>query len=299
MDRFNSMQIFVRVAELESFTKAAESLSVPKATVSTNIQQLESSLGVRLLHRTTRKVQMTQDGLSFYERCKDLLADVEETESMFRKNSGSVTGRIRVDMGVGIARSLVLPRMPEFMDKYPNVEIEFSCSDRRVDLIREGFDCVIRVGHLNDSGLIARPLGKLTLINCASPTYLEKNGRPKKLEDLTNHKLIHYVPILGSKPDGFEYFDGEKYRTIKMKGSVAVNNTDAYTSACLAGMGIIQVPVVGVKSLLKEEKLIEVLPKLRAEPMPVSLVYPHRRNLAKRVQLFMDWVQGLMNDYVD
>ncbi|WP_374077119.1 LysR family transcriptional regulator [Bdellovibrio bacteriovorus] len=299
MDRLESMQIFVQVADLASFTKAAESLSLPKATISTSIQQLETLLGARLLHRTTRKVQMTQDGLNFYERCKDLLADVEDVESMFRASSENVTGRIRVDMGVGVARNLVLPRLPEFLKKYPGVEIEFSCSDRKVDLIREGFDCVVRVGSLGDSGLIARHLGKLTLVNCASPSYIEDHGKPKKLEDLKDHYLIHYVSTLGTKPDGFEYFDGEKYRSIKMNASITVNNTDAYTSACLAGLGIIQVPYVGAKTLLKDGRLIEILPKFKADPMPVSLVYPHRRNLAKRVQLFMDWVEGLMRSYVE
>ncbi len=298
MDRLESMRIFVRVAELESFTKAAESLSLPKATISTTIQQLESFLGARLLHRTTRKVQMTQDGMNFFERCKDLLSDAEELESMFRASS-SVKGRLRVDMGVSLARNLVVPQLPGFLAQHPEIELELSCSDRKVDLIREGFDCVVRVGQLTDSGLIARNVGHLTLVNCASPAYIEKYGKPRSLEELKDHVLVNYSPVLGAKPDGFEYFEGEKYRSVKMKSVITVNSTDAYTAACLAGLGIIQVPLTGTKHLLKEKKLIEVLPKFRAEPMPVSLVYPHRRNLAKRVQIFMDWMEELLKQYLE
>lgn len=299
MDRLEAMKIYVRVAELASFTKAADSLALPKASVSNYIQQLETLTGVRLLHRTTRKVQMTQDGITFYERCKDLLADVEDTQTMFQTGQTKITGRIRVDMPTGFAKNLVFPMLPQFSAKYPEIEFEISCTDRKVDLIREGFDCVVRVGNLVDSGLIARQLGKLEIINCVSPQYIKKYGTPKKLEDLAQHKLIYYVGTLGSKPDGFEYFDGEKYKLYKMNGAMTVNSTDAYQSACLAGYGIVQAPLVGLKSHLKNGTLIEVLPKLKAEPMPVSLIYPHRRHLARRVQLFMDWVQEISKNYIE
>jgi DNA-binding transcriptional LysR family regulator len=299
MDRIENMQIFMKVAELGSFTGASEHLSLPKATVSNAVQQLENNLGARLFHRTTRKVQLTQDGMTFFERCRDLLADVDEVESMFRTDSSQVKGRIRVDMGAVMARNVVIPRLPEFLKKYPDIQIEMSCSDRRVDLVREGFDCVVRVGNLTDSGLIARPIGKFTITNYASSAYLEKYGRPRKLEDLQNHFLIHYVQTWGGKPDGFEYFDGEKYRTLPMKSKIAVNNVDSYTAACLAGLGIIQAPSTGKGDYVSKNKLEEILPKLRAEPMPVSIIYPHRRNVAKRVQVFMDWLETLLKDYVE
>ncbi|WP_413557996.1 LysR substrate-binding domain-containing protein [Bdellovibrio sp. HCB209] len=299
MDRIESMQIFMKVAELGSFTGASEHLSLPKASVSNAIQQLENNLGTRLFHRTTRKVQLTQDGVTFFERCRDLLSDVDEVESMFRKDPSLVSGRIRVDMGAAIARNAVVPRLPEFLKKYPGVQVELSCSDRKVDLVREGFDCVIRVGNLADSGLIARPIGKFTIVNCASTAYLEKYGRPKKLEDLQNHFLVHYVQTWGGKPDGFEYYDGEKFRTLSMKSKITVNNVDSYTAACLAGLGIIQAPRVGKDEYLMKNKLEEILPKYKAEPMPVSIVYPHRRNVAKRVQVFMDWLESILKDYVE
>jgi len=157
VDKIQSMQVFVRVAEMNSFTRAAESLSLPKASVSRLIQQLESQLGVRLLHRSTRRVQLTQDGQVYYDRCKELLASVEEMETLFQANPATISGRLRVDMSVAMARDFVLPKLGEFLNRYPAIEIELSSTDHRVDVIREGFDCVIRVGTLKDSGLIARP----------------------------------------------------------------------------------------------------------------------------------------------
>ncbi|QDK42928.1 LysR family transcriptional regulator [Bacteriovorax stolpii] len=299
MDRFYSMQIFVRVAELNSFTKAAESLGLPKASVSTYVQQLESQVGTRLFHRTTRNVQLTNDGLAFYERCKDLLMDVEETEGMFRDEGLGVKGRIRVDMPVALSRNVVIPRLPEFLKENPQVELEISSTDRRVDLIQEGFDCVVRVGSLADSGLIARPVGEMKVINCASPQYLKKFGTPKKLEDLADHLLVHYTLTLGGKPFGFEYLEDGKYKTMKMKGTITVNSTEAYQSACLSGLGIIQAPEVGLRDLIKKQKLQEILPKVISEPMPVSIVYPNRRNLPRRVKVFMDWLDEVIKDYIN
>lgn len=292
------MKIYVRVAELSSFVRAAENLGMSKANISNAIQQLESSMGTRLLHRTTRKVQMTQDGLIFYERCKDLLAEVDEVESLFTTDASALKGRIRVDMPGPLARNFLIPRLPDFLSKYPGIEVELSSTDRKVDPIQEGFDCVIRVGSSPDSGLIARNLGHMTLVNCASAEYIKRYGKPKSIEDLSEHQLIHYSPILGAKPDGFEYHDGEKYRTKAMKGRVTVNNSDAYLASCLAGFGIVQIPMTGIKDHLKNKTLIEVLPQFKAEPMPVSLIYPHRRNLARRVQVFMDWVEKILKGYV-
>ncbi len=298
MDKLEAFRIFTRVAELSSFTKAAESLGMPKASISTYLQQLESLMGVRLLHRTTRRVEMTQDGMIFYDRCKDILFDIEEAESLFQGEAKQVAGRVRIDMPNGIAKSLIVPRLSEFLDKHPKVEIELSSTDRRVDLIREGFDCVIRVGELTDSGLMVRSLGKLTLVNCASRKYLKKKGIPQQTKDLEKHELVHYAANLGAKPEGFEYFDGERPRNVRMNGRVTVNNSEAYLSACLAGHGIIQTPLVAVKSHFLKKELIEILPRYRAEPMPVSLIFPHRRNLARRVQLLMAWIEAKMKGYI-
>ncbi len=180
MDKIHAMQLFIRVAELESFSRAADTLGLPKGSVSRQIQALENHLGTQLLHRTTRRVQLTQDGMIYYERAKDLLSNLDELDGLFHHDPSSISGKLRVDMPVGVARNLVMPRLPSFLHQYPGLELELSSSDRLVDLIREGFDCVVRVGTLKDSGLIARPLGKLTQINCASPQYLARFGYPEK-----------------------------------------------------------------------------------------------------------------------
>lgn len=299
MDTLDLMRVFIRVSEVESFTAAAESLNMPKASISQHIQRLENLLDTRLLHRTTRKVTITQDGQTFLERCKDLLADFEDVETMFKTKDVSLSGRIRIDMPTSIARNVILKRLPEFLGKHPQLEVELSSTDRKVDLIREGFDCVIRVGSLSDSGLIAKKLGEYKIVNCVGKRYVEKFGVPKKLQDLEKHYQVHYVSTFGAKPDGFEFFNGEKYETVKMKGLLTVNSTDAYVAACLEGFGIIQAPFVGMKEYLEEGSLVEVLPRLKAEPMPVSIVYPNRRNLNRRVRLFMDWLEEVMKDYIE
>lgn len=296
MDRLNAMGVFVRVAELASFTKAADSLGVPKGSISTTIQNLESHMRTRLLHRTTRTVSLTQDGQIFYDRCKDLLVDVDELETMFQSGKTNITGRIRVDMPIAVAKNLVIPNLTRFLSEYPNIEIELSSTDRRVDVIAEGFDCVVRVGALSDSGLIARSLGQLRIINCASAAYLQGHGEPTHIDELANHFIIHYATVLGAKSASWEYFDGEKYASLKMKSLITVNSSDAYMAACVAGLGIIQLPVAG-KHYPEANGLVEILKNYKAEPMPVSMLYPNRRHQSKRVKIFMDWVAELMKDY--
>lgn len=298
MNQLDAMQVFVRVAELGSFTQAADSLGQPKASISTSVKQLESLLGTRLLHRTTRKVQMTQDGLAFYERSKDLLADMEELQTLFVRDDAEISGRLRVDMPSGLAKNIVIPQLPNFLQLHPRLELELSSTDRRVDLVREGFDCVIRVGALVDSSLIARPLGLLRMVNCASPAYLERYGVPQTLEDLASHRLVHYVATLGAKPGGFDYQNGELELSIPMTGALAVNNTDAYQAACLAGLGIVQVPEIGVRDLIAQGRLVSLLESYVAAPMPVTLLYANRRHLSKRSQSFMEWIAGLMRAFV-
>jgi len=299
MSRLESMQMFVRVAELGSFTRAAEAMGLQKATVSMAIRQLEDQIGTRLLHRTTRKVQLTQDGRAFYERCRDLLAQVEDVQSMFQRRSQSLRGRLRVDMPSGIAQDHVIPSLRRFLREHPLLEVEISSTDRKVDVIREGFDCVLRIGAVEDTSLIARPLGRFRLLNCVSRSYIEEHGMPRTLNDLSSHWLVHYVTTLGGKSPGFEYFDGKTYRTVAMNGPVTVSSADAYRAACLAGLGIIQAPAVGLQRLIQRGELIEVLSDLRAEPMPVSFVYAHRRNVSRRVQAFMAFVSEILAPYLE
>jgi len=291
----DTLQVFVKVAELSSFTQAALSLGVPKASVSTAVQRLETALGTRLFHRTTRRVQLTQDGQACLERCLDLLADLNDMQTMFQPAASGLTGRLRVDIPLRLARDLVTPALPAFFEAHPGLELELSSTDRRVDVVREGFDCVLRVGPLNDSSLVARPLGALEMVNLASVQYLARHGEPATLADLAQHRLIHYTPLLGQRSTGFEWQDeAGALHVVPMAGALTVNNSEAYMGACLAGLGIVQVPRRGNDGEVRSGRLREVLPGHRAAPMPVHLLYPHRRQLPRRVQVFMQWLADLM-----
>ena len=298
MDSLDTLRIFQRVAELGAFTRAADSLGLSKASVSNAVQQLEAGVGTQLLHRTTRRVQLTADGATFYERSRDLIDDMDELTSMFQRDKTQLSGRLRVDMSGGIARGIVIPHLPEFLSRHPLLEVEISGTDRIVDIVREGFDCVLRGGPLDDTTHVARPLGTMPTINCASPDYLARRGTPLTLEDLAHHDLVHYVGTLGQRSPGFEYWDGEGYRTLAMRGAVTVNSGDTYTAAALAGLGIIQLPAIGVRTLLAEGLLVEILPDLPAEPMLATLLYPQRRHLPRRVAAFMDWLADLLGPYL-
>lgn len=298
MNRIEAMHVFVRVAELASFTRAADSLGLPKASASTAVQHLEAQLGTQLLHRTTRRVQLTHDGQRFYERCKDVLADLDELNTMFQQAPQALSGRLRVDMNSGVAKH-VIALLPQFLREHPQIQVEMSCTDRRVDVVAEGFDCVVRVGTLTDSNLIVRPLGQYRIVNCASPVYLQEHGVPQTLEDLAHHRLIHYVATLGQRPPGFEYMEGTECRYVPMQGVLTVNSVEAYENGCLAGLGIIQAPCAGMRQLIDSGRLVEVLPHYQAEPMPVSLLYAQRRNVSARVQVFMLWLTNVLAPYID
>lgn len=299
MDLLETTRIFLRVAELASFTQAADRLALPKASVSGAVRQLEQRLGTRLLHRTTRRVQLTQDGQTYYERAHDLLADVDELESLFQLGAATLTGRLRVDMPIGFARHFVVPRLPEFLAAHPGLSVELGSTDRRVDLVREGFDCVVRVGTLADSSLVARPLGQLRVLTVASPAYLATHGTPRTPDDLAGHRLVGYAPLLGAKPEEFEYIDGDGVlRTLPLPCSIVVNNSEAYNAACLAGLGLIQAPDSGLRAALTRGDLVEVLPDFRAAAMPVSLLYANRRHLPKRVQAFMHWLEDVVRPFL-
>lgn len=299
MDSLDTLRIVLRVAELGGFARAADSLALSKAAVSIAVQRLEASLGTQLFHRTTRRVQLTADGQAFCERARDLLDDMDELHGMFQRDGGALKGRLRVDMPAGMASRFVIPRLPEFLDRYPELSIEISGTDRRVDVVREGFDCVVRVGTLDDSSLVARPLGAIRLINCASPDYLRRHGTPRSIEDLRDHRLVHYAGTLGQRPVGFEYPDGGGHAALPMAGSVTVNNGAAYEAAAMAGLGIIQVPAMAMQSRLAAGELVEVLPDCPPPPMPVTLLYAQRRNLPRRVRVFMDWIAQVLEPHLE
>lgn len=293
-----ALRTFVKVAELASFTRAAEQLGMPKARVSTTVQQLEADLGTRLFHRTTRSVRLTADGEQFRERCLLLLGDADELQSLFQRAPGALRGRLRVDVPIGMAQAVLMPRLPAFLAAHPQLELELSTTDRRVDLVHEGFDCVLRVGTLDASDLVARRLGELVQVNVASPAYLALHGVPHTLDDLARHRLVRYAPGLGAGPALWEYEEDGRRQTRAMPSALTVTSSDAYQSACLAGLGLIQAPVMGVQPRIDAGQLVRVLPGFDAPPMPVSLLYPHRRQLSKRVQALMAWMDEVLGPFL-
>ncbi len=296
--QLDDLRTFVRVAELASFTQAAEQLSLAKGRVSQAVQDLEASLGTRLLQRTTRSVRLTPDGEQFLERCKDLLADADQLQTLFQPASSGLRGRLRIDLPNTLARDVIIPRLPEFLAANPLLEVGISTNDRRVDLVREGFDCVLRVGPLADAELVARPLGAMAMRNVASPAYLRVHGTPATLADLAQHRIVHYAARLGTQGAGWEYLDGGVVRMVPMRSVVVVNGTDAYQAASLAGLGLIQAPVQGTQRLVDAGLLVDVMPGFRAAPMPVTLLYPHRRQLAPRVQAMLQWITQVVGPHL-
>lgn len=295
MDRIDLFRVFTRVVEAASFTRAADTLGMPRSSVSAAVAELEGRVGARLLHRTTRKVSPTQDGAAFYERCIRLISDVEDTEGLFRQSSAKPTGKLRIDVPGRIGRLIIAPALPSFLDAYPGIDIDLGVSDRAVNLIEDRVDCALRVGLLSDSTLIARPIGELRLINVASPGYLNRHGMPESPADLETHWVVNYASPSTGRVEPWEWVEGNELRAISARGRVTVNSAEAYIACCLAGLGLIQIPAYDVREHLQAGELLQVMPKHRAEPLPISLLYPNRQYLSKRVQVFADWLEALIN----
>ena len=296
---FDNLRTFVRVAELASFTRAAEQLGMAKGRVSDAVARLEAALGTRLLQRTTRSVRLTQDGEQFLERAKELLQETDELQAMFQPAGSGLRGLLRIDLSHALARDVVIPRLPEFLAAHPQLEVAISTTDRRVDLVQEGFDCVMRVGTLTDSDLVVRRLGELPQINVASPEYLRRHGTPRTLEDLATHRLVHYASKLGLQGAAWEYVDKAGVaRSQPMRCNVVVNGTDAYHAACLAGLGFIQAPVLGMRRHVDAGTLVAVMPEFTAPPLPVSLLYAHRRQVPPRVRAVLDWITQVVSPHL-
>lgn len=293
MDRIDALRVFVQVVECASFTRAADALHLPRSSVSTAVQDLEARVGARLLQRTTRRVAPTQDGAEFYDRCIRLIADYEETELLFRQ-SAPPSGKLKISAPGRIGRLVIAPALPEFLDAYPDIEIEICVTDRMIDLVQENVDCVIRVGFLENSSLVARRIGDLTLCNCASPGYLERYGVPATPADLDRHFAVNYASPLSGRIDKWEIATGGKPLLRSMRSRVSVDNAEAYIACALAGLGLIQVPLYDVRAHLAAKELIEVMSGWRAAPLPVTLLTPHRRHSARRLRVFIAWIAALL-----
>ncbi len=299
MELISQLRIFLRVSDSGSFTAAAEQMGLPRPTVSLALQQLETRLGTRLLNRTTRRVSLTQDGSALRDRAAALIADSEELEQLFLPAAQALQGRLRVDLPSRIARRQVAPALPDFLARHPGIALELGGSDRHADLVREGIDCALRIGVLEASSLIVRPLGHFRLASCASPHYLAEHGRPQHPMELTRHQAVHYIAPNSGHVIPWSWLDQGRLQTQTLTARIAVSSAETYIACGLAGLGLIQVPAFDVQEHLHSGALVEVLPEWPAPALPVQIVYPHRQYLAPRVRAFADWIAVLLRDHLE
>lgn len=294
MDQIQSMRVFARVVESGSFTKAAESLAMPKGSATKLVQQLETRLKVKLLHRTTRRVTVTADGAAYYERASRLLNDLDELEGALTQSQANPSGRLRVDVGAAVASLIIIPALPEFYRRYPDIQLDLGVGDRPVDLVGDNVDCVIRGGEVTEPSLVARRIANLALITVATPAYLAQHGTPlHPLELEQGHSMINYFsPRTGRPyPNIFEK-DGER---IELAGryKVSVNESNANLAAVLAGLGLSQAVRFAVTPYLATGELVQVLADWTHPPIPIYVVYPPNRHLSARVRAFVEWTAEL------
>src|ERR1700761_7763153 len=275
MDRLDAMRLFARVVDRRSFTQAAHDLEIPRSTVTQVIQQMERRLGVRLLQRTTRVVRPTLDGEAYYRRCLAILDDIEDAEGAF--SGAQPTGTLRIEVQGTLARHFLMPGLPEFFAQYPQIEIAMSESDRWVDIVQEGVDCVLRYGQLRDSELVARHVATLDHVTCATPAYLKQYGLPTSLDELAAHRTVGLRSITSGNVNPMQFTAGASTQTVMLPVAISVTGTESYLAATRLGLGLAQVPRFHIEDDLKSGALVPLLAEMPPPPMPVSLVYQRSR----------------------
>lgn len=289
---FESIRIFIEIVEAGSFTQAAENLRIHRPAVTKALQLLEQHCGTRLMQRTTRRIDLTPDGEAFYRRSKPLLAQADELlESI--SSERVLHGQLRVDMPIALAALLVIPRLPEFYSKYPDIEIVLSSSDRRRDMLRDGLDCILRVGELDDSDYVPHRMGNIKMTTCASPGYIALYGMPETLENLRDHQAINWVNSNSRRTMPWTFTTPEGTREMTLSGKLVVDNSEAYVAAGLAGLGLVQGMNVFLKPYLDSGQLVEVLPGNPSPDRKLTLLYPHR-HLSHKVRVFTEWLERLL-----
>jgi DNA-binding transcriptional LysR family regulator len=290
MDRLDALRLFTRIVELRSFSRAADGLGIPRATATHAVKELEAQLGARLLERSTRHVRPTLDGQAYYERCVQILGELDDADAALRHAAANPRGVLRVDMSGTHATRIVLPRLPAFRQRYPQIDIAISSGDRLVDLVREGVDCVIRAGLPRDSTLVARRLAAMPQVICASPAYLSQFGVPQKPEDLAAHQAVKFFASEGGTAYPIELVIDGQLREFDVGGWLSVNDAENYAMGACHGGGLIQLPRFHVEDELRDGRLVEVLQDWPSPDMVVSAMYPYRRHLSARVRVFVDWL---------
>jgi LysR family transcriptional regulator, regulator for bpeEF and oprC len=291
VDRFQAMQIFTRVVEANSFNKAAEALALAPSSVTGSIKSLEAFLGVRLLQRTTRRLNLTLEGSRYYESCRSILTQIAETEAGFQASTAAPRGALRIHMPAAIGRLIVLPALQDFQSRYPQVELNISLGDRPVDLVQESLDFLLQVGELQDSSFVARRLGTFHTIVCGSPAYLSRHGEPLTVDDLGDHRAVGY-PHSGRGKD-WEFVVAGKTVTARVRANLAVNDADGYLTCGLQGLGLIRPPSFLVRPYLQSGRLREVLAPFGGPPVPLSILHAQGRLVSPAARALFDWLVRL------
>ncbi len=282
------MRLFARIVERRSFSLAAQDFGLPRSTVTEGVKQLEARLGVRLLQRTTRQVSPTLDGEAYYRRCLSIIADIEEAEAAFC--GATPKGMLRIDVHGTLARHFMMPALPQFLERYPDIQLHIGEGDRFVNLVREGVDCVLRVGQPPDSTMVGRRIAMLEEVTFASPDYLRRFGTPSTPDDLDGHRMIGFLSSATGNIIPLEFMVGGKLRYVTLPTTISVVAAETNVAAALLGLGLIQVPRYRVASDLAAGTLVEVLADFPPSPSPVFVLYPHNRQLSPRVRVFIDWL---------
>ncbi|MCX4145957.1 LysR family transcriptional regulator [Paraburkholderia madseniana] len=290
MDQLLAIRVFARVVEAGAFTRAADSLDMPLATVSKLVRLLELHLGVRLLQRTTRRVTVTPEGAAYYERTSRVLKEIEDIDSGFASAHQRPRGRLRIDIGSANASCVLIPALPDFIERYPDIRVDLGVSDRQVDLIGDNVDCVVRGGSVDELSLIARPLGRASWVTCAAPDYLKQHGRPTHPDQLKNgHRIVSYVSARTGRVMPMRFQKGSERIEIGGSQGMGVNESNAHVAAGLAGLGVIQTFSFAAKDAITRGELLPVLPAWQPDPYPFFLVYPPDRHMSQRLRVFIDW----------
>lgn len=287
------MQIFTRVVEARSFSKAATALTLSPASVTSAIQSLEKLFGVRLLQRTTRQLTLTHAGATYYERCRSILAELEQTEAQLFGAAAEPKGRLRVEITGWIARQLMLPVLRTFQDRFPDVTLQIRMRDATDDSLQERFDCAIFAGTLQDSRFVARRIGVLKSVVCAAPAYISRHGEPTHVEELSNHYAVGFSSGRTGRAEAWDFMLDGATVSIKMNHRLEVNRSDGYVACGLLGLGLIRSPEWQVRSHLESGRLREVLAQWTCPEAPVSVIYPQRGLVSPAVRVFIDWIVGV------
>ncbi|HEY4074815.1 MAG TPA: LysR family transcriptional regulator [Herbaspirillum sp.] len=290
MDRLDAMRLFMRIVERRSFTAAANDMEVPRSTATKVINEMESRLGARLLQRTTRVVRPTLDGEAYYRRCLGILDDIEDADGAF--SGAQPKGLLRVEVQGTLARHFLMPGLPDFFERYPEIELSMSESDRWVDLAEEGVDCAVRYGKLRDSDLIARRVAMLERATCATPAYLARFGTPDAADiaSLAGHRMVGLRSLTTGNVTPLEFIAHGESKTVALPGILSVTGTESYLAGIRLGLGLAQVPRFHIENDLRSGVLVEVLESTPPPSMPVSILYLRSRQLSPRVRVFLDWV---------